>query len=340
MFDLSQIDLELTLAELGIKYKVQGHKYVALCPFHNDSAPSFHIDRNTTQYYCFGCGEKGNIITLIRELTGKNPYSELGIDSFQKNDLGHRQVIHSIQKEEKERSKIINNKPIQVDDIYLNIIGHKLNPFEEEKCRQYCLKRNITQEDINKHNMFYLKDGFIGLTRAIDRLVIPIYSNENKLLAYEGRDITEEDSKKVIYQYGSKVGSTVFGIDSIVNNDTPVLIVEGLLDLFQVEKTLKIYNLDYKIICYFGIQLTNKQKELVKQLKNVSLLLDSDSGGERGIEIFYEFAEHDFNVMLLGSGDPNENSYGEIKKAIDNKISMTEFFLRKNNLLQPKNYGW
>ena len=40
----------------------------ALCPFHGEKTPSFHITKN--MYYCFGCGESGKTIDYIMKTRG------------------------------------------------------------------------------------------------------------------------------------------------------------------------------------------------------------------------------------------------------------------------------
>jgi hypothetical protein len=40
-----------------------GDRHKGLCPFHNESSPSFSVDKNL--YYCFGCGEGGDAIRFI-----------------------------------------------------------------------------------------------------------------------------------------------------------------------------------------------------------------------------------------------------------------------------------
>lgn len=41
------------------------------CPFHNDKHPSMKVDKG---FYCFGCGEKGDVIHFIEKLYGISPY--------------------------------------------------------------------------------------------------------------------------------------------------------------------------------------------------------------------------------------------------------------------------
>ena len=43
---------------LGVK-KIGGQEFQALCPFHEDSNPSFNFNNETGAYSCHGCGKKG-----------------------------------------------------------------------------------------------------------------------------------------------------------------------------------------------------------------------------------------------------------------------------------------
>ena len=47
-----------------IALKRAGGRYLACCPFHNERTPSFTVFPDTASYYCFGCGEGGDIITF------------------------------------------------------------------------------------------------------------------------------------------------------------------------------------------------------------------------------------------------------------------------------------
>jgi hypothetical protein len=40
-----------------------GDRHKGLCPFHNESSPSFSVSKNL--YYCFGCGEGGDVIRFV-----------------------------------------------------------------------------------------------------------------------------------------------------------------------------------------------------------------------------------------------------------------------------------
>lgn len=63
----SEIDIIDVIESSGIEIKQSGARYKALCPFHDESTPSFIIDENSQSYHCFGCGEHGDIFTFIQK---------------------------------------------------------------------------------------------------------------------------------------------------------------------------------------------------------------------------------------------------------------------------------
>ena len=48
------------------------HSGMARCPFHEDHHPSLKLSK---RYYCFGCGESGDVIDFTAKLLGISKYS-------------------------------------------------------------------------------------------------------------------------------------------------------------------------------------------------------------------------------------------------------------------------
>ena len=54
-------------------YGVEVNRYgMALCPFHNDRHPSLYVADD--HYYCFACGEHGDVIDFVGKLFQLSPY--------------------------------------------------------------------------------------------------------------------------------------------------------------------------------------------------------------------------------------------------------------------------
>ena len=49
----------------SVRLKRSGANYKGLCPFHGEKTPSVVVSEQKQFYTCFGCGEKGDVITFI-----------------------------------------------------------------------------------------------------------------------------------------------------------------------------------------------------------------------------------------------------------------------------------
>jgi DNA primase len=48
------------------------NRLTGLCPFHDEKRPSFGVAPATNLFYCFGCGEGGDVISFVSKLDGLN----------------------------------------------------------------------------------------------------------------------------------------------------------------------------------------------------------------------------------------------------------------------------
>lgn len=80
----ARIDLVEVVARY-VKLKRVGTEHVGLCPFHDESTPSFHVIPNKGFVHCFGCGAHGDAIGFYQRYTGKpflDAVADLGGDRF------------------------------------------------------------------------------------------------------------------------------------------------------------------------------------------------------------------------------------------------------------------
>src|SRR4051812_33718235 len=44
-----------------------GARFTALCPFHKEKTPSFHVNPQLQIFHCFGCHKGGDVFAFVRE---------------------------------------------------------------------------------------------------------------------------------------------------------------------------------------------------------------------------------------------------------------------------------
>ncbi len=66
---LECVDITQVIIDAGVELKEHGsvREFVAFCPFHNETTPSFTIIPLKQMFHCFGCGMNGNVITFLME---------------------------------------------------------------------------------------------------------------------------------------------------------------------------------------------------------------------------------------------------------------------------------
>ena len=98
----------VTAKQAAEQYGIRvGRNQMACCPFHDDHHPSMKIDTN---YYCFACGAKGDVIGLTAGLFGLSPYeaaSKLFADF---------QLPLTAEKCQERRKKYRNRNPVSVKE--------------------------------------------------------------------------------------------------------------------------------------------------------------------------------------------------------------------------------
>ena len=67
------VSLVETAQRFGIELTKDGREFKACCPFHAEQTPSFTIFRGNDgmgRFYCFGCGERGDLVDFVIKLKG------------------------------------------------------------------------------------------------------------------------------------------------------------------------------------------------------------------------------------------------------------------------------
>lgn len=186
--------LEL-LKDKGVSFSISGKDYVTKCfsPEHNDSNPSFRIDRTTGIAHCFSCGFKTNIFKFYGLLT---------------NNVSIRIV------KLKEKLKALQESTEGLDPME----GAK--PFN----RGF---RGISNATLKLFEAFETDK----VEKMVDRIVFPIKDVRNKTVCYVGRHTLSNGNPRYV-NYPSGVPIPMFPTRFRDHYKTIVL-VEGIFDLLN-----------------------------------------------------------------------------------------------------------
>ena len=66
---VAELPVSRYLEERGIAVRDVGMRKVALCPLHAENTPSFTVFEDSS-FYCFGCGQYGDVVSLHARLDG------------------------------------------------------------------------------------------------------------------------------------------------------------------------------------------------------------------------------------------------------------------------------
>lgn len=316
----------------------RGVNYVGLCPFHDDTTPSFSVSPAKGLCKCFACGKGGNAVHFImeheqigfadalrylakkynipikeRELTVEEKAAQSERDSmFVLNQYARDYFCKALLESVEGRSvglAYLRSRGIRDDIItkfqlgYCPKSGHGLcdEALRKEYKREYLVKTGLCYEKEDGS----LRDRFWG------RVIFPVHTLSGKVVAFGGR-VLASATKGVAAKYVNSPESEIYhksnelyGVyqakQDIVKQDRCYL-VEGYTDVISMHQS-GVCN----VVASSGTALTHGQIRMVHRFtQNMTVLYDGDAAGIkaslRGIDMLLEEGMN-IKVCLLPDGD-------------------------------------
>jgi DNA primase len=356
-----------------VTFKKAGKNYLALCPFHSEKTPSFHVNEEKQIFYCFGCQKGGDVITFLREI---NNLSFVEAVSQLANRYGLSLPPPSSYRKEKATDQ---ETFLEINEKAMHFFHHVLMQRPEgEVGRKYLKKRGIDQKIWETFKLGYAletwdslatflnngniplqlakqlgliapreKGGFFDCFRG--RIIFPIFNLNGRTIGFGGRAIAGgtpkylNSSDSMIY----KKSSSLFGLpitrNSIAKEDQ-VLIVEGYFDLLSLFQAGIC-----PVVSPLGTALTGVHIQTLKRFTSrFYVVFDADEAGDkaalRSLEMFLNEGLSPRVVILPSGSDPDEfiqqKGVENFRKKMEIAPLLIEYFIEraieKKNLSLPE----
>ena len=351
-----------------VNLRKAGVNYKGLCPFHDDTTPSFMVSPAKNICHCFACGEGGNAVNfLMKHEQITYPEALRWLAKKYNIEIEERELSDEEKKEQSERESmfIVNEWARQY---FMDVL--KNDPDGIAIGKQYFRSRGIRDDIIEKFQLgyalgnrtalsaaaqkagyqkeFLVKTGLCyenerGLAdRYAGRVIFPWLNVSGKTVAFGGR-LLDSRTKGVQQKYVNSPDSEIYhkerelyGIfqakKAIVKEDT-VFMVEGYTDVIAMHQA-GIEN----VVANSGTALSAYQVKLLHRFtQNIVLLYDGDEAGihaaMRGTDMLLQEGMN-VKVLLLPDGDDpdsfsRKHSAAELKEYIgEHQTDFIEFKAR------------
>lgn len=285
-----------------VKLKKQGSSYFGLCPFHNEKSPSFSVSPGKQMYYCFGCGEGGNVFTFLMRYENDTFLEAVSI-------LAKRAGVELPEVEytaEEKKNNDLKAMILQANKDAAKFFFHQLKSGSDRSGYEYFKSRGLTDETMVKFGLGYslkysdslyrylkekgygdeiLKEtGLIkysekGVYDAFwNRVMYPIMDNNNRVIGFGGR-VLGDAKPKYINSPETKVfdkSRNLYGLNfARMTRRTGFIICEGYMDVISLHQAG--FN---NAVAALGTAFTLQHATIIKRYTdNVYLTFDSDGAG-------------------------------------------------------------
>ena len=321
-----------------VSLKRSGSNYKGLCPFHNDSNPSFYVSPSRGTCHCFTCGEGGDSVGFIMKHEQMNYVEALrwlanryGIE-VKETELTDEQRK---EKTEREAMFIVNNWAAEYysDILYNDVDGRAvgLQYFRQRGFRddiikkfrlgfspadKYAMPKKAKEKGYNleimeKASLCYKDSKGEMVDRFSGRAMFPWIGVSGNVVAFGGR-VLDSRTKGVSQKYVNSSESPIykkerelyglFQAKKAIGSEDCVYMVEGYTDVISMHQC-GIEN----VVANSGTALSKHQIHLLHRFtSNIVLLYDGDAAGIkaalRGTDMLLSEGMN-VKVLLLPDGD-------------------------------------
>jgi DNA primase len=239
-----------------------GGSLKGLCPFHDEKSPSFHVTPSRSLWYCFGCGEGGDVIGFIQKIDNLSFVEAVEKLAQKFNiDLRYEQSSSGVSD-----NRAIKNRIFEINKLAKDFYINYLNTSTAEVGRNFLKSRGFDKAAAERFSIGFAPDSWDDLTKYLrnqkfsdqeiisagvsiegqrgvydrfrNRLLWPIHDTSGQVIGFGARKMTEQDQgpkylntpETLVY----KKSQVLYAIDLAkkkIAQDKTAIVVEGYTDV-------------------------------------------------------------------------------------------------------------
>ncbi len=296
-----------------IPLRRSGASFVALCPFHREKTPSFHVSPARQAYHCFGCQKGGDVFRFVQE------YENISFNEAAKR-LADRAGIR-IEFEDAPAHREEDAIRERLRELHEQITRRWQQALESDAAgqpaRDYVAKRGLSADIVKQFRLGYAPDAWDDTvnwarSRGLDlrlveqagliiprnpddpsrgyydrfrgRLMFPISDEQGRVIAFSGRILrADQNTAKYVNSPETAIFSksrALYGLDKArrpMLETGSALICEGQIDLIACHSA-GVRN----VVAPQGTALTSEHLRILRRYaQEVILCFDADNAGQR-----------------------------------------------------------
>ena len=353
----------LTLIEQYVSLRKRGGRHIGLCPFHQEKTPSFGVDVQKGFWHCFGCGKGGDAFTFIMEME-KLTFGEAVERLAERAGLQPIATTLFTQQRKEERDFLY-----EINAATAQAFSAALRGNSGGEARKYLAQRGISAEQAARFGLGYAPAGWdklvshlqkrkfsnallvkagVALERSSgdgyvdrfrNRLMIPIYDRQGRVVAFGGRALAADDQPKYlntaetpIFQKSRMLYALNWASDAISKRGRAI-VTEGYFDVIACH--LGGFT---EAVATLGTALGEEHVRMLRRFaERVYLVFDADSAGIDAAlrsQLLFRQAEMDVRIVRLPAGhDPDtllrEQGAEAFERYLTESLSPVEFELEQ-----------
>ena len=288
-----------------VPLKKNGHRYLGLCPFHNEKTPSFNVDAQKQVYYCFGCKAGGSVIQFVMDIE-RMDFAEAVAHLAEQQHMPLPELQNDPEYERrrslKERVYLLNQAAAKfyhqtlwepqgktildyvqkrgLSDAVIRRFG--IGAATGASVAQALLGQGFTQEEMVAAGLVYQRDGRM-LDMFRNRAMFPILDSYGHVLGFGGRTMGDAQPKYLntadTLAFNKRLNVFAANLLRKTKGLTRVILVEGYMDVVALSQ----FGVE-GVAATLGTALTPEQARLLSRFApEVWLAYDGDSAGQKAI---------------------------------------------------------